>query len=403
MAGLSHFCGFDNSSHFVVWDDKTKHFGSCFQWLCLTSSSHFVFAIICAYLLGKSRRKASRFYPTLKLRILSLALCYLNATSAIVAAVLAYVYKKPEPPPAFVLSKTVTFSSWLVCIILQHKIMKERTKIKFYLKPLCFAGVLILTSSSIQLYDHVERSGKMFPHSIEDWYALVYCSLNALFLAVTFIGLCKRGKQITFGRMLPSLLSIQQPRSEKDDFVEDALLGTKVESYDSCTVRSSSSVQDTVLGWAEEEANFLSKIFFWWVNPLMRKGSKFNLQKAEDLFLLPLTLDTKMIKEIFQSILRLQKLNSYSSFKQKKQQRNTKRSPTLEGGEEAARKPLLVSLVKALNRGFGIFYYSIGILKFLADCLAFAGPVLLNLLVSFMENKKVGMLSQRCTNLAGTF
>ncbi|KAH9493041.1 Multidrug resistance-associated protein 7 [Bulinus truncatus] len=46
-----------------------------------------------------------------------------------------------------------------------------------------------------------------------------------------------------------------------------------------------------------------------------------------------------------------------------------------------------VTLSKALNKAFGVEYYSLGALKLLADSLGFAGPVLLNYLVSFIENK----------------
>lgn len=45
------------------------------------------------------------------------------------------------------------------------------------------------------------------------------------------------------------------------------------------------------------------------------------------------------------------------------------------------------SLLRVLHRCFWVQFYSIGILKFAADCLAFAGPVLLNKLVSFIEDK----------------
>ena len=40
-----------------------------------------------------------------------------------------------------------------------------------------------------------------------------------------------------------------------------------------------------------------------------------------------------------------------------------------------------------MNKTFGLEYYSLGILKLLADLSGFAGPVLLNLLVSYIENK----------------
>lgn len=46
-----------------------------------------------------------------------------------------------------------------------------------------------------------------------------------------------------------------------------------------------------------------------------------------------------------------------------------------------------VSLFMALHKCFWVQFYGIGILRFIADAMAFAGPILLNKLVSFIENK----------------
>lgn len=45
------------------------------------------------------------------------------------------------------------------------------------------------------------------------------------------------------------------------------------------------------------------------------------------------------------------------------------------------------SLLRALHRCFGVQFYSIGILRLIADISAFAGPMLLNKLVGFIEEK----------------
>lgn len=47
-----------------------------------------------------------------------------------------------------------------------------------------------------------------------------------------------------------------------------------------------------------------------------------------------------------------------------------------------------VSLLRALHKCFWLQFYSIGILKLTADCAGFAGPILLNKLVSFIENRE---------------
>ena len=56
--------------------------------------------------------------------------------------------------------------------------------------------------------------------------------------------------------------------------------------------------------------------------------------------------------------------------------------------DQAEREEYRVSLFWALNRTFGARYYPLGLLKLLADMMNFAGPLLLNRLVSFMENRQ---------------
>lgn len=49
------------------------------------------------------------------------------------------------------------------------------------------------------------------------------------------------------------------------------------------------------------------------------------------------------------------------------------------------------SLFRALHRCFGLQFYLVGLLKLTADCAGFAGPMLLNRLVSFIEDKSEDM------------
>lgn len=47
-----------------------------------------------------------------------------------------------------------------------------------------------------------------------------------------------------------------------------------------------------------------------------------------------------------------------------------------------------VSLLRALHKCFWVEFYGVGVLKLIADCAGFAGPLLLNQLVSFIETKE---------------
>lgn len=378
-----------------MWNSKSQYFGSCFQWLVLTGASHLIFVVLSAFLLGIASRKSCHPSGRSKLGMIRLLLCYLHAAVAIVSVIMSYTLRNYHPP-AFVLSRTLTFTTWLVCALLCHKILSRSRKRQHIMKKLSATFILILASSSIQLYNYVHWVKEDQPKLNSNWYIPAYFGLNLLFFCTLLAGsLFPSAGYSRLGRQLPSLASagIQSPtnRSGLPRYPEeDALLGTHIDSYDSYTFGGATITSDSILGWAEEEASIFSKMFFHWVNPLMKKGEKFMIKKADDLFLPPLNLDTKMIKEIFQSIIRLQKLSSHSHFNKSQQRIGiSNRKATLEDGDEGKRMPLKISLIKALYRAFGAVFMAIGLLKFLADCLVFAGPVLLNCLVSFMENKKV--------------
>ncbi|KAH6942211.1 hypothetical protein HPB50_001780 [Hyalomma asiaticum] len=106
------------------------------------------------------------------------------------------------------------------------------------------------------------------------------------------------------------------------------------------------------LGTAED-TNFFSLLTFWWVGRLMRRGYRGHIQEPDDLHDLPVSLRPE---EVVQGLYR--KVNTSES---------------------------LPTLLVLFHRCVGKQYYAIGVLKFLADVLSFASPILLNRLVMFLE------------------
>ncbi|XP_073826163.1 ATP-binding cassette sub-family C member 10 [Musca autumnalis] len=101
------------------------------------------------------------------------------------------------------------------------------------------------------------------------------------------------------------------------------------------------------LGHAQDEANFGSRFLFHWVGPLISKGLAGNLKTIEDLFDLPDALNITRLSEKLQVSISRSK-----------------------------------NLIWALHKAFGKEFYSIGILRFIADITSFAGPLLLGGLLS---------------------
>lgn len=105
------------------------------------------------------------------------------------------------------------------------------------------------------------------------------------------------------------------------------------------------------LGPAQDDAPFLSKLLFYWVNPLIEKGLSGNLKSIDDLFDLPDSLSIANTAERLQNAI-----------------------------------AQTISLFRALHRVFGLEFYAIGLLRFFADMLSFTGPLLLNSLLSHKVN-----------------
>lgn len=105
------------------------------------------------------------------------------------------------------------------------------------------------------------------------------------------------------------------------------------------------------LGPAQDDAPFLSKLLFYWVNPLIEKGLSGNLKSIDDLFDLPDSLSIANTAERLQNAI-----------------------------------AQTISLFRALHRVFGLEFYAIGLLRFYADMLSFTGPLLLNSLLSHKVN-----------------
>lgn len=101
-------------------------------------------------------------------------------------------------------------------------------------------------------------------------------------------------------------------------------------------------LNEALLGHAQDEANWLSRFIFHWVQPLISKGVAGKLRRIEDLFDLPDALNVSRLSE------RLHMALSQSQ-----------------------------SVLRALHKCFGFEFYAIGLLRLVADISSFAGPLLL--------------------------
>lgn len=180
---------------------------------------------------------------------------------------------------------------------------------------------------------------------------------------------------------------------------------------------------------SEDSANPFSLLSFWWVGPLMRRGSLGFLRRPDDLLQLPMSLKTSRVRKRFQQVCSIREEGigeEWASVEEKEcvsdadgaggdsgdsddsESWHNSLSVNLRGGTPSAsqqikaqqkrqqkasctRKNRRPSLFWCLNWSFGMHYYPLGVLKLVADMLGFAGPLLLHALVSFIENETVSL------------
>ncbi|XP_009076870.1 PREDICTED: multidrug resistance-associated protein 7 [Acanthisitta chloris] len=105
---------------------------------------------------------------------------------------------------------------------------------------------------------------------------------------------------------------------------------------------------------AEDGESWLSCFFYLWMNPLMERGYQWKLNQAQDVYVLPRQLQAARVCDRF-----------YSCWQKK-----------------------AVRLLSVLHAAFGFRLYSLGLLKLAGNLLGFSGPLLLSLLVNFMESRQ---------------
>lgn len=147
-----------------------------------------------------------------------------------------------------------------------------------------------------------------------------------------------------------------------------------------------------VLQVSQDNAGIFSKLVFWWVNPLMRRGALGMLEKPSHLPPLPAHLTTSYITRQFA---RAHATGSswWQTLRSKcfclESLAGDGSAGSIDPEEHTQRIVKNVSLLGVFNRAFGYHYYPLGVLKLTSDSLGFAGPLLLNALINFMENKNV--------------
>ncbi|NXQ88312.1 MRP7 protein, partial [Nyctibius grandis] len=130
------------------------------------------------------------------------------------------------------------------------------------------------------------------------------------------------------------------------------VLADKTSSPSIAPGKKTSSSQSQGSQVAEDGESWLSRFFYIWMNPLMKRGYEWKLNQPQDVYVLPRQLQAARVSD------------------------------------RSHRTQEAVQLFSVLHAAFGLRFYSLGLLKLAGNLLGFSGPLLLNLLVNFMESRQ---------------
>ncbi|XP_027537873.1 multidrug resistance-associated protein 7 isoform X2 [Neopelma chrysocephalum] len=141
---------------------------------------------------------------------------------------------------------------------------------------------------------------------------------------------------------------------------------------------------------AEDGESWLSRFFYVWMNPLIKRGYQGKLNQPQDVYVLPRQLQAARVCDRFYFC-----WQKKATLHHVEEETVSLTSPILAGGDGSSNAPdslrcaqKAVQLFSVLHAAFGLRFYSLGLLKLAGNLLGFSGPLLLNLLVNFMESRQ---------------
>ncbi|XP_063007881.1 ATP-binding cassette sub-family C member 10 isoform X2 [Melospiza melodia melodia] len=141
---------------------------------------------------------------------------------------------------------------------------------------------------------------------------------------------------------------------------------------------------------AEDGESLLSRFFYTWMNPLMKRGYQHKLNQPQDVYVLPHQLQAARVCDRFYSC-----WQKKAALQQAEEETESLTSPIIAGDDGSSDAPdssyhaqKAVRLLSVLHAAFGLRFYTLGLLKLADSLLGFSGPLLLNLLVNFMESRQ---------------
>ncbi|XP_068632456.1 ATP-binding cassette sub-family C member 10 [Battus philenor] len=356
---------------FQPWIDERNDFGQCFQKLCLQIPVLFITSILSGYYIGYRKDWVIREKTQERAIILRSLIVFALIFIPILELYMFITNNKLNLFPIDYFTAGASSFSWLVhfgyILALKHRLGLSSRGPKS----------LILLWSILVVLNLISLRTSIITRTIIRFNIANLCCHTLYFLT-----------------LLPASHS-------RPTFYSSHLVGSQ--HIDTEYTPLLPHVDEGILGTAMQGSNWFSKLTFLWVNPLLGKGLENKLNDTEDLYDIPVRyrcsyVGAKMDKALIGNVDHFQQFaeiphepfigSGYGSLDRNTPQASTPVTPTSRVLLRPQRRQN-VSLFRALHKCFALEFYCIGLLKLISDMAGFAGPILLNNLIKFVEDESI--------------
>ncbi|XP_026551319.1 multidrug resistance-associated protein 7 isoform X1 [Pseudonaja textilis] len=359
---LADLCGTSSLDPLPLW--VHSNVGHCFNQMLLNVAPHVILAVISACYIGTPRSFGSQcaYRPGWKCRI---AASFILAGLSILDIIPAILWpQKLDPFCLKVLTSGTAALAWLTHSL--ALLALYRSPCSFSRGPAVLPTLAFFPVPSLIITLVWRCQMELGEQPLQLATAL---RLTVLCLQLAFLLLCLIGYIIPVGNR-QDLFSVNDPAQHEP------------------LITASQFSESTWEAVAEDGESWLSRFSYAWMNPLIKRGYQWKLNKPQDVYQLPQRLQASKVCEHFYSCWLKkaalasedERISSTNRFFAKRDVRHN----GLPAGTQNASKP--AQLLSVLHAAFGLHYYGLGFLKLAGGLLGFSGPLLLNLLVSFMES-----------------
>ncbi|KAM6940945.1 LOW QUALITY PROTEIN: ATP-binding cassette sub-family C member 10 [Lycodopsis pacificus] len=355
------FCHSDEQNPFPVWQDG--HISSCFNQLVLGAVPHAGMAVFSACYLAVQRRDL--LHPpcgwTLR-RVSALLAALLFAADVVLVSLLRQADLYLD-----VLADCCAVLAWLVhfgAVTVLQMTAFRRTRGPPLLLLLVLLSVPNLVVTLMIYYDDQEYLNLAEPLEFARFVLASARTLPLLVYLLAFAFPC----------------------------ISDAGYTLHINAADGSPLVPESTQPDTGEMVGEDGSGCVSRLFYLWLTPLLRRGQRGELDRPADVYHLPRKLRTTVVCRYFQHCWEACRRGAAVGNGRDQWPRPVSRN-LLSGtwSSHYREEPLElqgdVGLLRVLHKAFGLRYYALGVLKVAVNMLSFTGPLLLSSLVNFMEDE----------------